>query len=104
MIKHINENEFEREVLNEDKLVVVDFFATWCGPCKMLAPILEAVQEELKEVKIVKIDIDQNPNSASRYKVRNIPTIKIFKNGEEVKTNVGFVPKEALISMIERIE
>ncbi|WP_040191571.1 thioredoxin [Clostridium culturomicium] len=102
MIKHINENEFEREVLNEDKLVVVDFFATWCGPCKMLASILEEIQEELKEVKIVKIDIDKNPNSASKYKVRNIPTIKIFKNGEEVKTNVGFAPKEALISMIEK--
>lgn len=102
MIKHISENEFEREVLNEDKLVVVDFFATWCGPCKMLAPILEEVQGELKEVKIVKIDIDKNPNSASKYKVRSIPTIKIFKNGEEVKTNVGFVPKEALISMIEK--
>lgn len=102
MIKHINENEFEREVLNEDKLVVVDFFATWCGPCKMLASILEEVQEELKEVKIVKIDIDKNPNSASKYKVRNIPTIKIFKNGEEVKNNVGFASKEALISMIEK--
>ena len=102
MIKHINENEFEREVLNEDKLEVVDFFATWCGPCKMLASILEEIQEELKEVKIVKIDIDKNPNSASKYKVRNIPTIKIFKNGEEVKTNVAFAPKEALISMIEK--
>lgn len=103
MIKHINDKEFELEVLNENKIVVVDFFATWCGPCKMLAPVLEDVQGELTEVKIVKVDIDENPNVAAKYNIRNIPTIKIFKDGEDVKTKVGFTPREALISMIENV-
>mgnify|MGYP001001794583 FL=1 len=102
MIKHINEKEFNMEVLKEEGIVVVDFFATWCGPCKMLAPVLEDVQEEMKNVKIVKVDIDENPNVASEYKVKNIPTIKIFKNGEEITTNVGFLPKGALVEMINK--
>ena len=102
MIKHINEKEFNMEVLKEEGIVVVDFFATWCGPCKMLAPVLEDVQEEMKNVKIVKVDIDENPNVASEYKVKNIPTIQVFKNGEEITTNVGFLPKGALVEMINK--
>ncbi|WP_195988947.1 thioredoxin [Clostridium sp. D53t1_180928_C8] len=102
MVKHINEKEFNMEVLKQEGVVVVDFFATWCGPCKMLAPVLEDVQEEMKNVKIVKVDIDENPNVASEYKVKNIPTIKVFKNGEEITTNVGFLPKGALVEMINK--
>ena len=102
MIKHINEKEFNMEVLKEEGIVVVDFFANWCGPCNMLAPVLEDVQEEMKNVKIVKVDIDENPNVASEYKVKNIPTIKVFKNGEEITTNVGFLPKGALVEMINK--
>ena len=102
MVKHINQDEFEKEVLNEEGVVVVDFFATWCGPCKMLAPVLDEVQDEMKNVKIVKIDIDENSDKASEYGVKNIPTIKIFKNGEEITTNVGFVPKNLLKEMIEK--
>lgn len=102
MVKHINEKEFDVEVLKEDGVVVVDFFATWCGPCKMLGPVLEEVQNEMKNVKIVKIDIDQNPNAATEYGVKNIPTIKVFKNGEEVTTKIGFLPKGALVDMIEK--
>ena len=102
MVKHINENQFENEVLKEEGIVVVDFFATWCGPCKMLAPVLDEVQGEMKNVKIVKIDIDENSDKAAEYGVKNIPTIKIFKNGEEVTTNVGFLPKESLKEMIEK--
>ncbi|WP_278286112.1 MULTISPECIES: thioredoxin [Clostridium] len=102
MVKHINENEFENEVLKGNGVVVVDFFATWCGPCKMLAPVLEEVQDEMKSVKIVKIDIDQNPDAAAEYGVKNIPTIKIFKDGKELTTNVGFMPKESLKDMIKK--
>ena len=102
MVKHINKDEFEKEVINEEGVVVVDFFATWCGPCKMLAPVLDEVQDEMKNVKIVKVDIDENPNVASEYKVKNIPTIKVFKNGEEITTNVGFLPKGALVEMINK--
>lgn len=102
MVKHINQNEFEKEVLNEGGVVVVDFFATWCGPCKMLVPVLDEVQDEIKNIKIVKIDIDKNADKAAEYGVKNIPTIKIFKNGEEITTNVGFVPKNLLKEMIEK--
>lgn len=103
MIKHINEKDFEIEVLKENGVVVVDFFANWCGPCNMLAPILEEVQEEMKNIKIVKVDIDENPNVSQEYRVKNIPTIKIFKNGEELSTNVGFLPKGSLIDIINKI-
>lgn len=102
MIKHINENEFDVEVLKEEGLVVVDFFATWCGPCKMLGPVLEDIQEEMKDVKIVKVDIDENKNAADNYGVKNIPTIKIFKDGKEVTTTVGFSPKEVLVETIKK--
>ena len=102
MVKHINENEFDIEVLKEEGVVVVDFFTTWCGPCKMLAPVLEEVQDEMKNIKIVKIDIDENPNVATEYGVKNIPTIKVFKAGTEVTTNVGFLPKGALVDMIQK--
>ena len=103
MIKHINEKDFEIEVLKENGVVVVDFFANWCGPCNMLAPILEEIQEEMKNIKIVKVDIDENPNVSQEYRVKNIPTIKIFKNGEELSTNVGFLPKGSLIDIINKI-
>lgn len=101
MIKHINEEEFKKEVLGEEGIVVVDFFATWCGPCKMLAPVLEEVQEEMNNVKIVKVDIDENSNIASEYRVSNIPTIKLFKGGEEIATKIGFLPKASLKQFIE---
>lgn len=100
MVKHINENEFELEVLNEEGIVVVDFFAQWCGPCKMLAPVLDEVQNEMQHIKIVKVDVDQNPGAARQYGVLSIPTIKVFKNGEEVTTKVGFLPKKSLIATI----
>lgn len=102
MLKHINKNEFELEVLKDEKIVVVDFFAQWCGPCKMLSPVLEEVQEEMKNIKIVKVDIDENPETAAEHGVTNIPTVKIFKNGKEITTRVGFLPKQQLIDMISK--
>lgn len=102
MVKHINDHEFKREVLQTEGVVVVDFFATWCGPCKMLAPVLEEVQTEMKNVKVVKIDIDENPEVAAEYGVKMVPTIKVFKNGDAIHTSMGFQPKTALISMIEK--
>lgn len=102
MVKHINENEFKSEVLKDNGIVVVDFFANWCGPCKMLAPVLDEVDVELENVKIVKVNIDENKNIIEEYGVKNIPTIKVFKNGEEVDTRTGFLPKELLIEFIEK--
>ena len=103
MLRHINQNEFQSEVLDNKGVVVVDFFATWCGPCKMLAPILEELQEELSNVKIVKIDVDENPELANKYGIASIPTLKIFKDGNDVDTKVGFMPKEMLKESIEEV-
>ena len=97
MVGHISDSNFEEEVLKAKGVVVVDFFATWCAPCKMLAPVLEEISEEIKEAKIVKIDVDENPLAANMYHVSSIPTIKIFKDGELKDSKVGFQPKEFLV-------
>ena len=99
----INDNNFKEEVLENSGVVVVDFFATWCAPCKMLAPIVEELESELASVKFVKVDVDESPVVSMKYKISNIPTIKIFKNGEVVETKVGFTPKEALKEVIEEV-
>lgn len=101
MLMHINASEFEKEVLNEEGIIVVDFWATWCGPCKMIAPIIEELDEEMSNVKFVKVDVDKNPEIAGEYKIVSIPTLKIFKGGKVVNTLVGFKPKEALKADIE---
>lgn len=103
MVDHINDGNFEEEVLKAKGVVVVDFFATWCAPCKMLAPILEEISEEVKEAKVVKIDVDENPLAANLYHVSSIPTIKIFKDGELKDSKVGFQPKEFLQEAIEEL-
>jgi thioredoxin 1 len=98
MVNHINDSNF-----NEEGVVVVDFFATWCAPCKMLAPVLEEVASEMAEVKVLKIDVDESPETATKYGVQSIPTIKIFKDGAEVETKVGFMPKDVLKEAIEEV-
>lgn len=103
MVNHINDGNFNEEVLNSKGVVVVDFFATWCAPCKMLAPVLEELQSEMENVKIVKVDVDESPEAATKYGVQSIPTIKIFKDGADVETKVGFMPKELLKESIEEI-
>jgi thioredoxin 1 len=103
MIKHISDNNYKEEVLDSEGVVVVDFFATWCAPCKMLSPVLEEIQSEMTEIKIVKIDVDESPITANKYGVQSIPTIKIFKNGAEIETKMGFMPKEALKEVIEEV-
>lgn len=95
-----NEN-FEAEVINCDRPVLVDFFATWCGPCKMIAPIVEEIANEYADtVKVCKIDTDQAPQLAIRYGVSRIPTILVFKNGEVTARAEGLRSKEQLIAMI----
>ena len=89
--------QFEKEVINERGVVFVDFYATWCMPCKTMAPIIEEISKEYKEVKFVKIDIDKNEELAIKYNVMSIPTMLIMKNGEVIKTFVGVTNKENIV-------
>lgn len=103
MAKQINDNNFESEVLQNEGVVAVDFYADWCMPCKMLAPVIEEIEGELKEAKFVKINVDDSPVTANTYRVASIPTIKIFKNGELKDSKVGFNPKEVIKEAIEEV-
>lgn len=96
----VNDAQFEAEVLKSDKPVLVDFWAPWCGPCKQLMPTVEAVASEMPDVKMVKINIDESPETPSSYGVRGIPTLMIFKNGELVDAKVGGMPQSDLANWI----
>ncbi len=91
---------FEEEVLRSDKPVLVDFWATWCGPCRMLAPVIAQIAEEHSEIKVGKIDVDEQPELAMRYRIASIPTLKVFRNGEVVKTSVGVIPKPMIEDLL----
>ena len=100
-MKVIKQAEFE-ELKKQPGVLVVDFFATWCGPCKMLSPVLEEVAEELAgKAAIVKVDVDESGELASSYGIMSVPTLIVFKDGEAVKMSAGFQPKEQLTAMIE---
>ena len=97
-----NDQTFDKDISTNDVLVVVDFNAEWCGPCKVLDPILEEIAVENKDkVKIYKMNIDENPMTPQKYGIRGIPTIMIFKNGELIDTKVGSLPKTALENWIQ---
>lgn len=86
----------ELEKFTSEGLVVVDFFATWCGPCKMLSPVLEQINEDRSDVKIVKVDIDNNMDLAKKYGIMSVPTVILFKDGKEVDKKIGFMPKDMI--------
>ena len=100
VIKITNKN-FENEVLNSDKPVLIDFWASWCAPCRMVAPVLEEISGEVTDVKIGKVNIDEENDLAIKYKVMSIPTLILFKNGKAEKTMVGAKPKDAIIDFIK---
>lgn len=99
-VEHISQDRFKEVVLDSDKPVLVDFFATWCGPCRQLAPVLEQVASSHPEVKIVKVDVDENPALAQQYGVMSIPTLVYIKNGSTVSVTVGGRPKSAIEALL----
>ena len=98
-IKNCNENDFEKEVLKSYLPVIVDFWAEWCGPCKMLTPILEEISNEMKnEINVVKVNLDDNQDLAMKYSIRSIPTLLLFKEGNLIDTKVGLLPKNEIVT------
>ena len=103
MVQEVNVENFKSEVVNSDRLTIVDFFANWCGPCRKLSPILEEVEAELGDrVKFTKINTDENIDAAKEYQVSGLPTLLVFKNGEVVERMVGLMPKSSIITNIEK--
>lgn len=100
-VVNITNDNFESEVLKSDKPVLVDFWATWCGPCRMQGPIVEEFAGEHEEVKVGKCDTDQNSDLAEKFGIMSIPTLLVFKNGELVNKAVGVTPKEKLLAMVQ---
>ena len=98
MVKIVNSNEFTNEI--KEGVVFVDFFATWCGPCKMLSPIVDEVSNEIKDVKFIKVDVDTSNDIASKYNIMSIPTLMIFKDGNLIAKQMGLLSKSALIDFI----
>ena len=102
-VKEVNDNSFETEVLQSDKPVLVDFWAEWCGPCRMLAPTIEAVAEQYRSnASVVKLNVEHNPQSAANYGIKGIPTMILFNKGKEVERIVGVTSKESIGRLIEK--
>ncbi len=97
MAYQITTANFEKEVVRADEPILIDFWAEWCGPCRMLAPVLEELEGELEGVRVGKVNVDEEPELAQRFNVMSIPTVIFFRDGVEVKRSVGLVPKENLL-------
>ena len=97
---HINKENFQQEVLHSDKPVLVDFWASWCGPCQMVLPIMDEIADERSDIKVCKINVDEQKELARQFRVMSIPTLAVFKNGELVNRSTGAKPKEQILQMI----
>ena len=99
-VLHVNKDNFHKEVLNSEKPVLLDFFASWCGPCRMVGPILDEIAEEREDIKVCKVDIDEQPELASRYRIMSVPTLMVLKEGRIVEQSVGAKPKHQILAMV----
>ena len=101
----INKSNFENEVINADKPVLLDFYADWCGPCKMLSPVLSEIADEYADVlKVAKVNVDDEPELAMKFKVSSIPMLVLFKNGKIISTSVGYRPKDEILNELKLYE
>lgn len=99
-VLNITDTNFESEVLSSEQPVLIDFWASWCGPCRMLSPVIDKIADEVSDIKIGKINVDEQPELARQFGVMSIPTLVVMKNGQVTQQSVGVQPKEAILSMI----
>ncbi len=97
---NINKNNFQEEVLNSEKPVLLDFWASWCGPCRMVMPIVEQIAEERSDIKVGKINVDEEPELASQFGIMSIPTLVVMKDGKVINQAMGARPKEAILALL----
>ena len=97
---NITKNNFQEEVLNSDKPVLVDFWASWCGPCRMVGPIVEEIAAERSDIKVGKVNVDEQPELASQFRIMSIPTLMVFKDGKVVNQSMGAKPKNQILAML----
>ena len=100
-VVNLTSESFDEEVLLSGKTVLVDFYADWCGPCRMVSPIVEEISEEREDIKVCKVNVDSEPALAARFFVSSIPALMVFKEGKAVRSEVGAAPKTAILSMLE---
>jgi thioredoxin 1 len=100
-VLHINHESFEKIIAQNGKTVLVDFWATWCGPCRMIAPVLEEVAKERPDVTVCKVDVDEERELALEYGVSSIPTLLVFRDGKVVNQSIGAIPKERILAMLQ---
>ena len=99
-VLHITKNNFQEEVLNSDKPVLLDFWASWCGPCRMIGPVLDEIAEERSDIKVCKVNVDDEPELAAQYRVVSIPTLFVIENGKIVNQSLGAKPKAQILAML----
>ena len=101
MAKKLTNQNFQQEVLNSSQPVLVDFYATWCGPCKMLSPVIEELSQEASGYSVGKVDVDEEPALAAQFNIKSVPTLMVFENGKVSAVSAGYRPKEQILEMIK---